>query len=165
LDKATTQSEQLAKLREMIEDIDICMFTTAEPDGTLRSRPMSTQQSESDGDLWYYTLEDTPKVDELESDQRVNLSFASPKKNRYVSVSGTARIVRDRQKIKELWQPILEVWFPKGQDDPNLALIKVSVEQAEYWDDTSNKMVQLMKMVKAAVMGASYEGENEKLSL
>ncbi len=165
MDKATTQSEQLAKLREMIEDIDICMFTTAEPDGTLRSRPMSTQQSESDGDLWYYTLEDTPKVDELESDQRVNLSFASPKKNRYVSVSGTARIVRDRQKIKELWQPILEVWFPKGQDDPNLALIKVSVEQAEYWDDTSNKMVQLMKMVKAAVMGASYEGENEKLSL
>jgi general stress protein 26 len=157
--------KELEKLRELIEDIDFCMLTTVDAEGALRSRPMSTQQIEIDGDLWFFTSADTPKVDELAADPRVNLSYAAKKKARYVSVSGTAEVFRDRAKMKELWNPILKAWFPKGLDDPDLALLKVTVDQAEYWDDSSSGMVRFIKLVKSAVSGTSYEAENRKLDL
>lgn len=165
MSKESTRTEQLSKLREMIKDIDICMLTTCETDGSLRSRPMSTQEAETDGELWFFTAGDSGKAEEVRQDRRVNVSYAAPGKNRYVSVSGTAELVNDRKKIEELWKPILKVWFPKGVEDPNLSLLRVSVEQAEYWDDSSSRMVQFFKMVKAAVTGVSYEAENAKLSL
>jgi len=162
----TDQSERIKKLSEMIKDIEIAMLTTAEPDGTLRSRPMATQKFEFDGDLWFFTRASSPKVDEIEQEHRVNVSYAAPDKQRYVSVSGRARLVRDKSKIKELWSPVLKAWFPKGLDDPDLALLKVSVEQAEYWDSPSSTVAHLVGFVKAVATGTTYQpGENEKLNL
>ncbi len=160
------RSERIEKLGELIDDIRFAMMTTVEPDGTLRSRPMATQQVEFDGDLWFFTQVSAPKVDEVARDDRVNLSSSAPDENRWVSVSGTAEVVRDRAKADELWQPLLKAWFPQGLDDPEVALLKVTVEQAEYWDISSSKMVQLAGFVKAIATGKEYEpGENEKLSL
>ncbi len=162
----TNRSEELKKLGEMIKDIDFAMLTTVLPDGTLRSRPMSTQEVEFNGDLWFFTGADSPKVKEIREEQNVNLSYASPDDNRYVSVSGKATLVRDRQKAEELWSPAYKAWFPDGLDDPNLALLKVSVEQAEYWDSPSGAVIHLFGFVKAIATGESYEpGENEKLNL
>jgi general stress protein 26 len=165
MEHAKTHEEQLEKLRDLTKDIKICMLTTVEPDGTLRSRPMQTQETEPDGDLWFFTPADSAKVDETAADPRVNLSYASGDRQRYVSVSGRARVLRDPAKAKELWNPILKAWFPKGLEDPNLALLKVTVEQAEYWDDNSSRMVSFFKMVGSALTGAQYKAENEKLEL
>ena len=165
MSEPTTRKEQIEKLRALVKDIDFCMLTTADQDGTLHSRPMSTQQAEFDGDLWFFTEANSAKVGEVQRDQHVNVSYSDPDKNCYVSVSGIAQVMRDQAKIKELWSPVLRAWFPKGPDDPNLALLKVTVNQAEYWDDTSSSMVQFFKMVKAAVTGKPYEAENQKINL
>src|SRR2546421_1567661 len=94
------------KLGKLIKGIDFAMLSTVCPDGTIHSRPMSTQQVEFDGDLWFFTGLDSGKVHEIRNDQHVNVSYADPKDNRYVSVSGRATIVRDREKAKQLWSPL-----------------------------------------------------------
>jgi general stress protein 26 len=164
---AKSKDEQIEKLRELIKDIDIAMLTTQEPDGTLRSRPMGTQQTEFDGDLWFFTRIDAPKVHEVQQTRDVNVSYADEDNQRYVSVSGRATVLRDQQKIDELWSPIAKVWFPDGKDDPSLALLKVNVTQAEYWDASANRMVQLAHFAKSLVTGDGGDdmGENAKIKL
>ncbi len=135
------------------------MLTTVEPDGHLRSRPMQTQKAEFDGQLWFFTPIDSAKVHEVQREQHVGLSYAKPDDQIYVSVSGKASISRDRKKMEELWNPIHRAWFPKGLDDPNIGLLCVDVEHAEYWDAPSSKLVQLGGFVKAIVTGKQYQGE------
>ena len=160
------KESDVQKLARMIKGIRIAMLTTASVDGTLRSRPMATQKTDFDGTLWFFTDADSPKVDEVRDDQQVNVGYADPDSNRYVSISGAARVVRDRAKIKELWSPLHKAWFPNGPDDPNIALLKVEVTQAEYWDGPSNTFVQLAGFLKATLTGKRYHpGENEKLDL
>jgi general stress protein 26 len=160
------EKTDIEKIRDLIKGIRFAMLTTIDEDGSLRSRPMATQEAEFDGDLWFFTAAGSPKVDEVERDERVNVSYAAPDDNRYVSLSGTARLVRDGTKAKELWTPALKAWFPEGLDDPDLALLRVRVEKAEYWDSPSSKMVQLAGFVKAIATGQRADlGENEKLDL
>lgn len=154
-----------AKLQELIEGIDFCMLTSIDGD-VMRSRPMSTQQAEFDGDIWFFTSDETHKVDEIAADNRVCVAYTKPDSHTYVSVSGRAEIVRDRAKMEELWNPVLKAWFPDGLEDPRLCLLKVTAEQAEYWDQPSGKVVQLFGFVKALATGQSAEwGENQKLEL
>lgn len=160
-----TRQESIEKLKDLIKGVETAMLTTIDQ-GVLRSRPMATQQTEFDGDLWFFTSSATHKTEEIEKDNRVNVSYAEPADNSYVSVSGKAKIVTDRAKMEELWNPILKAWFPKGLDDPTIILLKVEVEQAEYWDSTSNTLVQLFGFLKAIATGERAEGgENEKINL
>lgn len=162
----TSRADATKKLGELIKDIRFAMLTTAETDGTLRSRPMATQKQEFDGDLWFFTGASSAKVAEVQRDQHVNVSYAAPEDNRYVSVSGTAQLVRDQAKIKELWTPALKAWFPDGPEDPETALLHVAVHEAEYWDSPSSTMVQIVGFLKAVATGQRMDGgENEKLSL
>ncbi len=164
----TDRHEAIKKLNELIKDIRIAMLTTVDVDGDLRSRPMATQHADFDGDLWFFTGRDSAKVHEVEQDAAVNIAYAEPSDQRYVSVSGKGRLVNDRQKIDELWQPALKAFFPEGKDDPNLTLLRVRVRKAEYWDAPSGKLVQLFGFVKALAAGERYEGEgseNEKIRL
>jgi general stress protein 26 len=151
--------EHIAKLAKLIKGIRVAMLTTIEADGCLRSRPMQTQDTAFDGTLWFFTWVDSAKVHEIQRDQHVNLAYANPSDEVYVSVSGTARLVRDRAKIEELWNPIHKAWFPKGVDDPNIGLLRVDVEKAEYWDSPSSKVVQLIGFTKAVLTGKSYGEE------
>ncbi len=161
------EKNDIEKIRDLIKGISFAMLTTVDEDGSLRSRPMQTQETEFDGELWFFTGASSPKVGEVQRDQRVNLSYADPDDNRYVSLSGTATLVREREKMKELWKPVLKAWFPGGLEDPELALLRVKVEKAEYWDSPSSKMVQLAGFLKAIATGKrlEYAGENEKLEL
>jgi general stress protein 26 len=152
------------KLWEKIKDVRIAMLTTREPDGMLRSRPMATQQTESDGELWFFTYDDSAKVEEIEKHRDVNVSYAAHDKSLYVSVSGKAQLTRDRAKAEELWNPFLKAWFPDGLEDPKLVLVKVAVEQAEFWDTPDNKVVQLVGFAKALVTGKPIDpGENKRI--
>jgi general stress protein 26 len=150
------------ELWERIESVRTAMMTTAEPDGTLRSRPMWTQGDEFDGSLWFFTSDDAPKVDELERNPQVGLSYGAPDKDLYVSVSGRAELVRDRQKAKELWNVFAEAWFPDGVDDPNLALLRVDVEQAHYWEDKKPKVLQFAEIVLGAIRDQPPKSGDEK---
>jgi len=161
-----TTHEDAKLLNDKIKGIRIAMMTTVETDGTLRSRPMATQDMEFNGDLWFFTHASTPKVDDVQHDQQVNLGYAKPDENLFVSVSGTAQLVRDRQKINELWKPALKAWFPNGNEDPDLALLKVTVESAEYWDAPSGVMGRLYVVAKGlATGGKDSGGENVKLNI
>lgn len=155
-------------LREQIKDIKIAMLTTVDEDGSLRSRPMGTLDAEKfDGDLWFFTSASEPKVDEVRRDHQVNVSYADIDGNRYVSVSGAASIVHDRAKMKELWNPIMKAWFPDGLETRDIALLRIKVTKAEYWDFASSKLVQLVGFVKAVVTGEEADdlGKNEKLHI
>lgn len=159
------RQEAVKKLNDLIEGIEVAMLTTNDG-GTLRSRPMQTQDFEFDGDLWFFTSSETHKTEELERDNRVNVSYAAPDDNTYVSVSGRGSIVKDKAKIDEYWSDIYKAWFPEGKDSPDLVLLKISVEQAEYWDSSSSAIVQVAGFLKALVTGTRAEGgENEKIDL
>ena len=159
-------NDDIKKLAKLIHGIDICMMTTMAEDGSLRSRPMSTQKDEFNGQLWFFTDADAGKVFEIQRDRHVNLSYADPSSSRYVSVSGRAVLVRDKAKIKELWTPPLKAWFPDGVDDPKIALLRVDVEQAEYWDTPGGAVVHLIGFAKATLTGDRYEpGEHAKVNL
>jgi general stress protein 26 len=164
--KKTEKKDAVAHLAELIQGIKVTMMTTVEEDGSIRSRPMWTQNSDFTGQLWFFTHEAAPKVDEVEEDHHVNLAYSDTTRDRYVSVSGTGRVVRDRTKIHELWDPTLKAWFPKGVDDPDIALLCVSVSKAEYWDTPNKRMVQLVGFVKSVLTGEPYRpGGHEKIDL
>lgn len=158
--------DDVKKLAKLIHGIDFCMMTTVGEDGSLHSRPMSTQKDEFDGTIWFFTESDSGKVFEVERDRQVNLSYANPSKQSYVSVSGRARLVRDKDKAKELWNPMYKAWFPQGLDDPKLALLAVDVDSAEYWDTPGSKIMHLVGFAKAMLTGQKYEaGDHAKVEL
>jgi general stress protein 26 len=157
-----------AKLQELIKDIKVAMLTTVSENGQLRSRPMATHEVDINDGLWFLTELNTAKVAEVSQEEQVNLVYMDVKSQRYVSLSGSARTYRDQAKVNELWNPLLKAWFPKGPDDPMIAVMKVTPEYAEYWDAPSYSLVQMFGFIKAAVTGEEYkeEGtEHEKINL
>ena len=123
-----TTLEETQLVTRMIQDIKVAMLTTIRPDGSLHSRPMAAQDAEFDGTLWFFTSLDSPKVVEVEQEQQVNVTYADPVENRYVTISGRAMVVLDRNKIEELWNPTLNGWFPLGLEDPEIALLRVEAD-------------------------------------
>jgi general stress protein 26 len=164
MDIQKQDNEDLAKVAELVKEMKFAMMTTEEPDGTLRSRPMSTLQMDSEGNLWFFTGLSSPKVAEAEQHRQINLSYARTDKQDYLSVSGTVEIVRDKQKMQELWTPWIKPWFPDGLDDPDLVLLKVSMTEAEYWDAPGSTMVRLYGLAKGMLTGKTDAlGDNRKL--
>lgn len=140
-----TRQKAIKDLRELIKDIHVAMLTTVSDEGQLRSRPMITARLEFDGMLWFFTLDNDGKADEIKERPRVNLAYADPGSHRYVSVTGSATLVHDAKKAELLWTEELRDWFPVGPSDPDLALIQVDVEEAEYWDSKVNRLASVVK--------------------
>ena len=132
---ATAARDSIRKIAEMMRDLDFCMLTTTSDDGRLHSRPMSNNgEVEFDGDVWFFSAADSRKVDEIEEDPEVELSYADTKRFLFISMSGTAAVVRDREKKRELWIEDLERWFEDGPDSEDIVLIKVTPIVVEYWN-------------------------------
>jgi general stress protein 26 len=152
------------ELHDLIDEIRIGMLTTRTPAGVLRSRPMAVHQDEEARELWFFTHALDAKTDEIRVDPQVNVAFSCPQINSYVSVSGTAELVRDLAKMRELWNPLFKSWFPAGLEDPDLALMRVTIDGAEYWDAPSGTMVELVGFVQSLVTGEQADpAENVKL--
>ncbi|SNS21225.1 General stress protein 26 [Noviherbaspirillum humi] len=161
MDVQEQENDDLGKVAELVQEIKFAMMTTEEADGTLRSRPMSTMQLDATGNLWFFTGMDSGKVEEAEQHRQVNLSYARTDKQDYLSISGTCSVVRDKQKMQELWTPWIKPWFPQGLDDPNLVLLKVSIERAEYWDAPGSTLKRLYGLAKGIATGNTDAlGEN-----
>jgi general stress protein 26 len=142
------------KLAELIKDIKFAMFTTHKAQGHLHSRPMTTQNKRIDDDsLWFFMSRSGDPVSEFQGDDQVNVSYASPSSDTYVSVTGTAHVVEDQDKKQALWNKGAEAWFKGGVTDPDLALVQVRIAHADYWDVKESKIVQLYKTAEAAITG------------
>jgi general stress protein 26 len=141
------REEVVGTLARFIQDIPVAMLTTTGL-GRLRSRPMVCQHAPFDGNLWFLTARAAGKTGEIRDRQVVHVSFVSPTDNRYVWASGTAAVVDDPAKVRELWHAGYKPWFREGPDDPSIALIRVRVEEAEYWDAKANRMVLLTGFVE-----------------
>ena len=137
-----THQQGFAKLLTMIEALDVGMLTTEDKNGHLRSRPMVTQRVE-EGVLWFLSARDTPKILEVQKDSEVNVSYADPNNEVYISVSGVARTFQDPAKVQELWSSGGQRWFPEGPRDPSITILKVKITQAEYWDVNKRTMIKL----------------------
>lgn len=162
----TDRQDHIKQLGELIKDVRIAMLTTVAADGAVVSRPLATQEVEFDGDLWFATGRDSGKVEEIAANPRVGVAYANPSKNTFVSVSGTASVVTDRAKIEELWSPAMKIFFPEGKDDPNIVLIRVNAETAEYWDGPGTFLGKALYLATAAVTGnPGAMSDNERLDL
>ena len=166
-DTTTTEQQHRETVKGLVKDARICMFTTMTADGHHVSRPMAVQDVEFDGDLWFFAYSDADLIAQIGANPQVNVSFSDSKQQSWVSLSGTAAQVDDRAKAKDLWNPVLKAWFPEGLETPNLTLVKVTGESAEYWAAAhSSKVVTLLGYAKAAVTGKTPDaGENETVRL
>jgi general stress protein 26 len=161
------ENKNVEKLIEMVKDVRICMLITNEKNTeNLSGRPMSISKIDDDGTMWFFTKASSYKVDEIEESKNVSLAITNESSNNYLMIHGTATLVNDKNKMKELWSSILKAWFPLGLDDPDMTLIKVTPKEVNYWDSSSSKMVVLFNMLKAIVTGKEYqEGEHGKINL
>jgi general stress protein 26 len=158
--------EAIKKLKELVDEVSICMFTTLDDEANLSSRPMFTSSIDEEGNLWFFTNEFSEKISDLSKDNMVHLIYSHPVRNIYVDVKGVCSVIIDQTKMKELWDTKLETWFPAGLDDPKLCLIKVSTETALFWNHSSSKMGLLFQMIRSITKGDKYkENERGKLDL
>lgn len=159
-----TDSEAREKVFDLVAEARIAMMATLGADGHWHSRPMATAKEPFDGDLWFLTDVRSEKVEDLNRNREVLLAYSDEDKQNYVSITGHAVTIRDQDMIDELWSEPARLWFPDGPSDPNVALIRVSLNTAEYWDAPSGTMVMLLGYAKA-LTGAQPRplGENRKV--
>lgn len=164
---AMNDDQRREKVREMVKTIGICMFTTHDAAGAMHARPMApmADPTPDDDTIWFFTRSGTPKVEEVGHDGQVLLSFAATSTQDYLSLTGKALVMRDVSKQKSLWSEGARVWFPKGPESDDLALIAFHPEQAQYWDSPSSTMLYAYGYVKAVLSGqAPKGGETAKVS-
>ncbi len=141
-------ARQCEQVRTLIEGIDTAMLTTVTSDGLLRSRPMAAPPLTEDGELLFFTRADTPKIREIVYGEQVNIDYVAPQENRYVSVSGRARILDDRKRARRFWSEELSRWFAGGVDDPALRLIDVEIERIDFWDESKRRMSAYIQLAQ-----------------
>jgi general stress protein 26 len=142
------------ELRAVLEEFDTAMLVTKDDEGAPRARPMAMRQRPNDTALWFLTADETAKVEEIERDPMVAAVFYRDRDRAWVSVSGRAALVRDVQRTKELWSPIMKGWFD-SPDDPNILLIRVEPHHAEFYEPKGTKVGRMFEMVKGAITGAT----------
>lgn len=162
----TSNEDGRKKVLELIKDVRISMMATYAPEGEMHARPMAARTESESGELWFFTSRSGHVVQELRADPRVLLTYADPSDQNYVSITGKGAVVDDKAKAKALWNEHMRTWFPKGVDDPDLILIKVDGERAQYWDSPSSTVVYAYGYVKAALTGRQPDpGESGKVRL
>ncbi len=160
-------NQYVEKLVEMVKDVRICMLITkVENTEDITGRPMGINKIDEDGAMWFFTKTSSNKADEIQENKKVSIAITNESSNTYLMIHGTAILVKDKRKKKELWSSIMKAWFPLGVDDPDMILIKVTPTEVDYWDSSSSKMVVLFNMLKAIVTGKEYdEGEHGNFNL
>jgi general stress protein 26 len=131
------------QFRDLVRDIPFAMFTTVTVGGGLRSRPMVAAENAFDGFLWFFTRTSSAVAQEIGGNQMVNITYVSAPEDRFVSVSGTASVVRDVERAGRMWSPAYNQWFAGGASDPELSLIKIGVARIEFWDRKAGRMREL----------------------
>lgn len=150
--------EAVEKVKEIAEKIKICLFCTNVSDIPFDTRPMGTQDVDTEGNLWFISGKTSNKNQDIKQDDKVQLLYADNSSSTYMSINGTADVFYDRAKVEELWNPLIKAWFTEGKDDPNISIIRVRPTDAYYWDTKDGKMVSLLKIAAAAITGKTMDG-------
>jgi general stress protein 26 len=145
------------KFAELVRDIPVGMLTTYGPDGP-RSVPMARQEVDPGAQLWFITARETQHVRDVAAEPRVSLTFSA--RDSWVALTGRATVVDDREKLGELWNTFAEAWLPGGPDDPDATLLRVDVDEAEYWDTPGGKVASLLSFAKTKLTGSTYDAEH-----
>jgi general stress protein 26 len=158
--------EAINKIKELVNHNSICHFATMLTDAPAHTRPMSVAKVCDQGNFWFLSDKDSTKNSELLWDDHVQLFFSNNSDSEYMTAYGRATILTDREKIDELWTPIAKAWFTEGKNDPCISVIKLSPEEAYYWDIKSGKMVSMLKILASAVAGKTFnEGVQGELTV
>ena len=152
-----TDNGDQKKLVELIGDIPIAMLTTYGAEGP-RSLPMARQEVEPSAELWFISARDTAHTRAIQHNPAVVLTFSA--RDSWVALTGTAAVVDDEAKLKELWNTFAEAWLPGGPEDPNATLIRVDVEHGEYWDTPGSKVASLISFAKTKLTGDTYDADH-----
>jgi general stress protein 26 len=156
--------DQTRKVTELLKGERFAFLTTRTPDGTLTSRPMTLQEVEFDGDLWFFAERDSNPVKHVTLSSQVNVGVGSG--GSWVSLTGRATVVDDLAKKRELWNSAVGALFPDGPDGDDVVLLKVEGDSAEYWDTPGGRLATVLSFAKAKLTGERIEGgENEKVDL
>ncbi|MBT2586430.1 pyridoxamine 5'-phosphate oxidase family protein [Arthrobacter sp. ISL-95] len=159
-----TEEQAISKVTDIINDSKIGMLTTIDEAGALVSRPLAVQEVKGDGDMWFFTGLGTSQVAHIRQDPRVNVSFG--KNTEWVSVAGAAEVVTDRRKIHEMWNQVVEAWFPDGPDTPEVCLLRVDSDSAEYWTSPGGTAATVLQWVKSKVTNSRFSvGESGTVEL
>ena len=156
--KNLVSQQAIKKVKEMAMEVDIAMFCTKLSAKPFNVCPMSTQQVEDDGTIWFFSGKDSDHNKDIKTDPYVQLLYSSKVGDSdHLSVYGRAEITFDRAKAEELFTPMIKVWFPEGVDDPNLTMIRFTPESGYYWDTKHGKMVAFAKMAASVVTGTTMD--------
>lgn len=158
-----TDTTPVQRVAELIKNFRFAMFTTRNAEDRLVAHPLTVQEAEFDGDLWFLVSRSATFVIDIRRDDRVGVSLSS--NDSWVSLSGRAELVEDPAKVRELWSPTVEAWFTNGPDDPDVGLLKFSAESAEYWDSPGGRIASIFSFVKSKITGEPLDAENEKVEL
>jgi general stress protein 26 len=148
--------DALLRTKALVEKVKFCMMTTRTPEGRLLSRPMTTQEMDEEGNLWFFALDDSEQTFAFDFDESVNLAFASPENSIFISITGAGTIVKERKQIESLWRSAMGTWLAEEKMDPRLCLIKVHPHSAEYWDGPTSKVTELFGIAKAMLTGEPF---------
>lgn len=162
--KALNGTEAIEKIKELTQKASTCFFCTKlRSNDSFSTRPMSVQQVDDEGNLWFLSAADSNKNAELIAEPQVQLLFQGSPHSDFLSLYGTASINKDKAKIKELWHPMIKAWFTEGVDDPRITVLKIVPEQGYYWDTKHAMVIAFAKRLVGAAIGKtmddSIEGE------
>ncbi|MEO6957310.1 MAG: pyridoxamine 5'-phosphate oxidase family protein [Antricoccus sp.] len=156
-------AEQLETIQKIMKGERTCMITTINAEGALHSHPMTTQEAQFDGNCWFIMSQKSGTSANVEANPQVNVAYAGG--SSWLSLAGTAQIVRDQAKKKELWNTFTESWFTDGAEDPDVVLLHVETTSAQYWD-SPGKAVTMVSMLKAKITGDTPSaGESDTVQL
>lgn len=158
-EKNLQNKEATEKLKELAEKARICMFATELEKLPITSRPMSLQECDEEGNLWFISSTASNKNFEINEDNRVQLFFMNNSNSEYLSVYGTAYIYKDKATIEDKWSVFANAWF-EGKDDPDVSIIRVAPEETYYWDTKAGKIVTLLSFAKAIITGKKTDNSD-----
>lgn len=157
-----TSKEAVEKMKELVGAAKTCFFcTNIKTNTAFSTRPMSVQKVDDEGCLWFLSAVDSHKNEELKDNDAVQLLFQGDPHTDFLSIFGHATVSKDKQKIEELWEPMVKTWFTEGKDDPRITVIKVTPQDGYYWDTKHGKFVAFAKMAVGAVLGKTMDDSIE----
>jgi general stress protein 26 len=148
----------IRKIKELADASPVCMFLTRLTERPIPARPMATQRVDDDGSIWFLSSRSSMKDRDIEQDPQIQLIYSDADSSEFMSILGEAEELDDKGLKQELWSPMAKTWFPKGVDDPDLAVIRVRPEDGYYWDTKDGRFVSIMKIMASSMTGGGHDG-------
>ena len=159
--------EAIEKLKTLAEKTDIGMLCTYSKGASyVHAVPMSTQEVDEEGNMWFLFSSESSTFQNLQEDKKISVLYSDIKNYNFLSVRGSAVVSTDKARIEKYWNKMIEAWFEKGKDDPAIRILQVKPDEADYWDNKTNKLVTFFKVAVSAVSGEKLDiGRTGKLDL